>query len=346
MRTAVLCGVGIAVALASSGCRRVHHRGPAYDFQRVAAYGAGACGVMKDGTLRCWGDAAGTTGRAGAELARHGPGVTAACVGRGYVCFVAGGEVRCARGGGAALPVDGVSGATDVSCERTRACALDGAGRVSCWAAPSGLARRVEGLERVVGLASGPCVTCAVIADGTVRCTGDNGDGQLGDGTTEPRSGLVTAKIDKVARVSIGTRHACATRTDDAVWCWGRNDHGQLGDGGRADRALPGPVLGLVGAGDVAAGGAHACARMKDSTVRCWGDGSHHQAGRSTSREDVLAPELVPGLYEATAAAAGEAFSCARMKDGWLRCWGANDAGQLADGTATERAVPVPIRYP
>lgn len=39
--------------------------------------------------------------------------------------------------------------------------------------------------------------------------------------------------------------------------------------------------------------------------------------------------------------ALGDGFGCARMKDGSVRCWGANEAGQLGDGTREARAESV-----
>jgi hypothetical protein len=338
----------VLVPLALGHCGRKRQKGPSFVVDRVVAAGSAACSVMRDGTLRCWGDAVGTTGKGVPEPIDPGPGVKAACVGPEYACLVAEGAVRCVRtgDGGAAVRITGVGAAKDVSCERTRTCAIEESGRVACWTLGSDAARAIDGLEGAVSIASGAGVTCAVLGDGSVRCFGENRDGQLGDGTTEPRQGLVTVKIDHAERVVIGGRHACAKRADETVWCWGRNEHGQLGDDSRTDRPSPGPVAGAFGVDGIATGDAHTCARMKDSTIRCWGSGSHHQAGRSTTTEDALAPTLVPGLYEATAVAAGDAFSCARMKDGWLRCWGANDVGQLGEGTDLERAVPVPIRYP
>jgi alpha-tubulin suppressor-like RCC1 family protein len=57
------------------------------------------------------------------------------------------------------------------------------------------------------------------------------------------------------------------------------------------------------------------------------------------------APERVQGIYEGTGIVMGGDTRCAVMKDGWLRCWGPNDKGQLADGTTEARSVPTPIRY-
>jgi alpha-tubulin suppressor-like RCC1 family protein len=59
----------------------------------------------------------------------------------------------------------------------------------------------------------------------------------------------------------------------------------------------------------------------------------------------VLEQKLFPGLYESESVAAGDDFTCVRMSDGWLRCFGVNDWGQLADGTTEIRNVPTPIHY-
>ena len=83
---------------------------------------------------------------------------------------------------------------------------------------------------------------------------------------------------------------------------------------------------------------------MGDSTIRCWGKNDVHQAALS-STEDTLEPKLVTGLYESIDVSAGADFSCVRMKDGWLRCWGQNFHGELADGTTEIRAIPNPIKY-
>lgn len=40
---------------------------------------------------------------------------------------------------------------------------------------------------------------------------------------------------------------------------------------------------------------------------------------------------------------AGGVQSCARTATGLVYCWGANDAGQLGDGTFTSRTAPVPL---
>jgi len=48
-------------------------------------------------------------------------------------------------------------------------------------------------------------------------------------------------------------------------------------------------------------------------------------------------------LNSVTAVAAGEYHTCALLGNGTVRCWGANSAGQLGDGTTTDRITPATV---
>jgi alpha-tubulin suppressor-like RCC1 family protein len=43
------------------------------------------------------------------------------------------------------------------------------------------------------------------------------------------------------------------------------------------------------------------------------------------------------------AVAAGGSHTCAVLDSGALKCWGANRAGQVGDGTTTQRLLPVEV---
>jgi alpha-tubulin suppressor-like RCC1 family protein len=51
----------------------------------------------------------------------------------------------------------------------------------------------VSGISTAVELTAGFNHTCARLSDGTLRCWGYNGNGQLGDGTTTNRTTPVIA---------------------------------------------------------------------------------------------------------------------------------------------------------
>jgi hypothetical protein len=54
-------------------------------------------------------------------------------------------------------------------------------------------------------------------------------------------------------------------------------------------------------------------------------------------------PVQVVGLANVAQLALGVYHSCARLNDGTARCWGANDHGQLGDGTTTQRLNPTEV---
>ena len=109
-------------------------------------------------------------------------------------------------------------------------------------------------------------------SDVSVACWGDNGFGQLGDGTfTDSNIPVTVSGLTNATRVSTGFTHTCATRSDYTVACWGENGSGQRGDGTNTDSTTPVTVTGLTDAVDIAAGTSHVCAIRGDSTVACWG---------------------------------------------------------------------------
>jgi alpha-tubulin suppressor-like RCC1 family protein len=100
---------------------------------------------------------------------------------------------------------------------------------VAVRALPAGVAR----------LSSAESATCALLVDATLRCWGDNSDGELGRGaeTTQELAGPVSG-VGTVADVAVGADHVCALGRDGAVYCWGANRDGQIGDGTTEQRLV------------------------------------------------------------------------------------------------------------
>ena len=197
----------------------------------------------------------------------------------------------------------------------------------------------------VAALAAGGTHACLRRLDGTVSCWGRNDDGQLGDGTRTPRA-LATAVsgLDDAMSIAAGDRHTCAVRMGGSVVCWGADDTGQIGDGGGARRLTATPVAGVTGARAVAAGDGFSCTLRSNGSVICWGANDAGQIGSGAATVTAQPPTPVVGLPpDVQAIAARGRHACALDDAGAVWCWGANDKGQLGDGTTMDRPSPVSV---
>jgi alpha-tubulin suppressor-like RCC1 family protein len=77
--------------------------------------------------------------------------------------------------------------------------------------------------------------------------------------------------------------------------------------------------------------------------VWCWGYNASGQLG-DASTTDSNVPVQVSWLGSgAVAISAGSSYSCAVITGGTVKCWGANESGQLGDGTTNQSATPVDV---
>jgi alpha-tubulin suppressor-like RCC1 family protein len=141
----------------------------------------------------------------------------------------------------------------------------------------------VTGFGWPIALAAGFYHSCALGADGVVRCAGHNAYGQLGDGSGANRTTPVVAGINSVTSIGAGQNHTCALRSDRSVWCWGANEAGQIGDGTTANRLSPVRVASLSDVVSLTVGYAHNCAMKTDNSVWCWGRNDYGQLGDGTA---------------------------------------------------------------
>ena len=99
--------------------------------------------------------------------------------------------------------------------------------------------------KTVTAISAGNFYSLALTSDGKVYGWGDNGYGQLGDGTTTRRhvpvavntSGVLAGET--VTAISAGAIHSLALTSDGRVYAWGDNGQGQLGDGTTTDHNVP-----------------------------------------------------------------------------------------------------------
>ena len=193
---------------------------------------------------------------------------------------------------------------------------------------------------------SGSYHSCAILDDGAIRCWGENGNGQLGDGTRENKATPTVVNTPRgrtALSVSTGLTHTCAIFDDGSLRCWGDNSFGQLGDSTTIERVSPVTVdLGNSRTAlSLSLGQTHTCAILNDHSLKCWGGNSNGQLGDG-STSDRATPTLVSFNGEKVdSVSSGSYHTCVILKNQSISCWGDNWHGQLGDGTNLKSLNPI-----
>ncbi len=168
-----------------------------------------------------------------------------------------------------------------------------------------------------------------------VWCAGGNASGQLGDGSTRERSGLVRAAgLEEMTGIAVGLFDtSCAWNDEGELYCWGNNDRHVLATDEFTNSARPVPIEDLPPIENVTLGAYHACALTKEAEVYCWGDNREGQAGLGDRVNQATTPTKVVELTDVKKVVAGAEHTCAITTGGILYCWGKNDHGQLGQGS-------------
>jgi alpha-tubulin suppressor-like RCC1 family protein len=143
-----------------------------------------------------------------------------------------------------------------------------------------------------------------------------------------------------------------AIRADVFPYGLGANGLGQVGDGALLDRSSPVAIVSgdrpvAVQLTAVSAGGGHSLALGSDGKAYAWGANASGQLGDGTdvdrSRAVVVATGGIPSGVSLQQVSAGGSHSLGLGSDGQVYSWGANDYGQLGDGTTTSRTSAVAV---
>jgi len=250
--------------------------------------------------------------------------------------------------------VGGLTGVTAVGAGAYSSVALRSDGTVWTWGlnssgqlgggpAPGGeraLPYQID-LSGIVSVAVGESHMLAAKSDGTVWAWGNNGNGQLGDGTTtQQNTPIQVPGLSNVIAVAAGRFHSLALKSDGTVWSWGWNFYSQLGDGTTVERHSPVAVDGLTSITAIAAGTQHSLALRSDGTVWGWGSNGSGEIGDGATLQRYT-PSRTYGLTGATAITAGTGNSAAIKADGTLWAWGTGN--ELGYGSSTDSTVPVQV---
>lgn len=267
------------------------------------------------------------------------------------------------------------------------ACSLSGTGRVRCWGSAvangTSSARSTPSSELSFGSdpSSNPNLVraisvngsfaCALIADGAVRCWGQNESGQLGDGTTTASATPVQVSgLSNVVSISTGVFHACAILADGNTRCWGLNSTGQLGDGSTTNRSTPQAIS--VGSEAISTlTGLNFTFYLSHGGVSSSGADNAGQLGNGSSSTTLTSPSnvwqslrgsVISTFQRGRILDVGSNHACAIVATGsfvqaagtaadaggltsqstttGIACWGRNDQGQLGQGNTTDQSRP------
>ncbi|MBW8771999.1 MAG: hypothetical protein JF590_01690 [Gemmatimonadetes bacterium] len=327
-------------AIGLLGCDALTQPFGAESWAAVAPGDIHTCALTDAAAVSCWGSNA--SGQLGtpttAAISRRplplllGPvGVEAVVSGVSMSCALLADHRALCWGEGATAPVEVASGRAfrQVAVGQS-ACGVTSAGEVWCWTSPSAAAFQIPGSfpdgEIAVGWDSG----CALAPTAGISCW--------------PFSSSVASQLPGTAGstyhgLTMGDFHGCAIGDDGVARCWGTNASGQLGDSSHTTRAGPTPVVrGARSAGDLfralRAYGNITCGVTEGRGGYCWGQGT-------------TVPQVTPGITKWTALAPGLNHVCGfAASNGDLYCFGANDDGQLGDGTILFAPEPVKVIGP
>ena len=285
----------------------------------LAAGGNHTCALTSTGGVKCWGfnrfgqlgNDATTNSNQPVDVVGLSSGVVALSAGHIHTCaLINTGSVKCwGRNNSGQLgdgtttqrntPVD-VMGLSDavvaISTGGHHTCVITDVGGVRCWGfGSSGQLGNAESYGSLVpvdvtglgsgvaSIASGYEHTCALLKAGGVKCWGNNGSGQLGDGTTVNSSTpvVVVGSGMSVLAIAAGHFHSCMLVSAGIIQCWGGYDA---------------PLnIGMVSV--IAAGGYHTCVLLTDGGVQCWGRNNYGQLGNGMTANTVVLVNVIGSFF-------------------------------------------------
>jgi alpha-tubulin suppressor-like RCC1 family protein len=330
----------------------------------VAAGGSHSCALLDNATVKCWGEnefgqlGLGNVNDRGDVAGEMGDSLPAIELGMGRtaVAIAAGNNHSCALLDDDSVKCWGLNDSGQLGQDATdeRGDEVDEMGD---------FLPAIDLGAGAVAIAAGGDHTCALLDDDTVKCWGENGSGQLGQGDTTDR-GIVGGDMAALAAIPLplpavaiaaGGQHACAVLNNNTVRCWGENGSGQLGQGttdDRGDAAGEVAALAAIALGTnrtalaITAGLDDTCAGLDNFTVKCWGGNGFGQLGlgNTANRGDELnemgdnLPAIALGTDRTVGfLSSGASHNCVILDDGTGKCWGQNIFGQLGQGDTFNR---------
>ena len=318
---------------------------PADEYFPIAVGLNFTCGIHENGKAYCWGN--NTYGQLG--------------IGSGYP----------QTSPTAVLMPSGVNAFTNLVAGQYHACAVGDDNKPYCWGynndgelGDGSTTNRDQpvavslpsGVTSINNLSAGGFKTCGIGDNNVAYCWGGNNHGQIGDGTTTnrttPTAVSLPSGVTAFTQIKSLYWNTCGLGDNNQSYCWGHNWYRQVGDGAsgtqRTSPALVSMPSGVNYIKDFVGGRDHTCGMGDNGKAYCWGGNTYGQIGDGTtsSRSTPYEVSLPSGVTSLSSLKSAGFTNCAFGSDNKTYCWGANNYGQIGDGTTTNQSTPTAVTPP
>lgn len=214
-------------------------------------------------------------------------------------------------------------------------------------------------------------VSCVELDDFSVRCWGENDDGQLGIESVTDVGGEIGMMGDnmlptklgsglRAVKISSNRSVTCALLDNAKVKCWGTAGYGTNGQdnllaiGDNPEEVgvdLPDTVLSTTATIEkIDTASYNSCAILSDQTLKCWGRNGYGimngvSRGKAGSAAKTMGDNLIPiqlgaGLKVKDFSGVRGAGACAIFTTGQMKCWGQGYSGRLGNESTSHIGGP------
>lgn len=186
--------------------------------------------------------------------------------------------------------------------------------------------------------------TAFITSSGSVKTSGDNQFGQLGNESNINSNVFVDVSgITNAIAVSCGYYHTAFLLSDGRVKTVGDNFFGQLGNESNTNSYVPVDVVGITNAKAISCGHDFTAVLLDNGIVKAFGNNSNGQLGNGSTDLSSNVPIDVNGITNAIAISCGDHHMAILLSDKTVKMVGSNSEGQLGIDILIYSQIDVPV---